>query len=64
MYHSLYVKEEDIDRLNIKNIINTLIKKINIEHFKTECYGSEITMNEIRRKRWDEKKPVVLLRMN
>lgn len=64
MYHSLYVKEEDIDRLNIKNIINTLIKKINIEHFKTECYGSEITMSEIRRKRWDEKKPVVLLRMN
>lgn len=64
MYHSLYVKEDDIDRLNIKNIINALIKKINIENFKTECYGSEITMNEIRRKRWDEKKPVVLLRMN
>ena len=64
MYYSLYVKEEDIDRVNIKNIINTLIKKINVDHFKTECYGTEVSLNEIRRKRWDEKKPVVLLRMN
>jgi hypothetical protein len=64
MYHSLYIKEEDIDRVNIKNIINTLIKKINVNHFKTECYGTEVSMNEIRRKRWDDKKPVVLLRMN
>lgn len=64
MYHSLYIKEEDIDRVNIKNIINTLIKKINVNHFKTECYGTEVSMNEIRRNRWDDKKPVVLLRMN
>lgn len=64
LYYSLYVNKDNIDKLNMKNIINSLIKKINVDHFKTECYGTEVSLNEIRRKRWDEKKPVVLLRMN
>lgn len=65
LYYSLYKnKEDDIDKVNIKNIINSLVKRININSFKTECYGSEKTMNEIRRQRWDDNKPVVLLRLN
>ena len=64
LYYSLYTSAGNVDKVNIKNIINVLIKKINIESFQTKCYGSEITMNEIRRQRWDEKKPVVLLRLN
>jgi len=64
LYYSLYKYDDDIDKVNIKNIINTLVKKIDIKSFQTECYGNEITMNEIRRQRWDDKKPVVLLRLN
>jgi len=65
LYYSLYKNDDkDIDKVNIKNIINILVKRINNKSFKTECYGSEKTMNEIRRQRWDDNKPVVLLRLN
>jgi hypothetical protein len=57
-------EKEIIDKVNIKNIINMLIKKVDLNSFKTECYGSEMTMSAIRKIRWDEKKPVVLLRLN
>jgi hypothetical protein len=66
LYKILYkdYKNENIDKVNIKNIINVLINKIDMNSFKTECYGSELTMSVIRKQRWDEKKPVVLLRIN
>jgi hypothetical protein len=65
LYYSMYKNDDsDIDKVNIKNIINSLVKRINNKSFKTECYGAEKTINEIRRQRWDDKKPVVLLRLN
>ena len=63
MYYSLFANDDRIDRVNVKNILNALTKKINIDHFNTECYGTEMTMNEIRRQRWDDRKKVVMLRM-
>lgn len=65
LYFSLYKrsKEAEVDRVNIKNIINILIKTITIDNFKTECYGKELTINEIRRDRWNKGKKVVMLRV-
>lgn len=63
MYFSLFKGDDRIDKVNVKNVINTLTKKINIDHFKTECYGVEMTINEIKRSRWDLRKPVSILRM-
>lgn len=64
LYYSLYAIDDYIDRTNVKNIINALIKIVNEDHFKTQCYGKEMTIEEIRKTRWDNKKPVVLLRMD
>jgi len=63
MYFNLFKSDDRIDKVNIKNIINKLSRSININHFQTECFGIELTMNEIRRRRWDENKKVTLLRM-
>lgn len=63
LYFTLFKKEDRIDKTNVKNIANTLSRKIEIGHFETDCYGVELTMNEIKRRRWDDKKPVTLLRM-
>lgn len=63
LYFNLFKREDRIDKTNSKNIINRLSKKININHFQTQCYGIEMTMNEIRRRRWDENKKVTILRM-
>lgn len=63
LYYTLFKGEDRIDKVNIKNIINKLSRSIDINHFQTECYGVELTMNEIKRRRWDERKPVTLLRM-
>lgn len=63
LYFTLFKKEDRIDKTNVKNISNTLSRKIEISHFQTDCYGVELTMNEIKRRRWDDKKPVTLLRM-
>lgn len=63
LYFSLFKSDDRIDKVNIKNIINKLSRMINIDHFKTDCYGVEMTVNEIKRARWDLRKPVSILRM-
>lgn len=63
MYFTLFKSEDRIDKVNVKNVINSLSRKINIDHFKTDCYGVEMTINEIKRSRWDLRKPVSILRM-
>ena len=63
LYHVLHFNDDRIDRTNIKNIINSLIKKITIDRFKTKCYGYHLSNEEVRRDRWDNNKKVVFLRM-
>ena len=64
LYFSLYSMNDEIDRVNIKNVINMLMKNININSFKTECYGTEMTLHEMKKHKWDHKKPSVLLRID
>ena len=63
LYFNLFKNDDRIDKVNVKNIINKLTRLINIDHFRTDCFGIEMTMNQIKRARWDLRKPVSILRM-